>query len=107
MPLIARPCLAAQYACDYPCTPFVNCRENQRKVYVSLGLFTIIKLERNVQLLIPAYDFCIPEKECVSSSPDDPCEIFANISFPVDEFFPPVEDCLGTDNQCCCEDNEE
>ena len=84
---------------------FVNCRDDQRKVYVSLGLFTIIRLERNVQLLIPAYDFCIPEKECVASSPDDPCEIFANISFPVDEFFPPVEDCMVPDeSDCCCEE---
>ena len=87
---------------------FVNTRNDQRKVYVSLGLFTIIKLERNVQLLIPAYDFCIPDKECVASSPDDPCEIFANISFPVDEFFPPVEDCLEEKEKidsCCAEDN--
>ena len=84
---------------------FVNCRENQRKIFVSLGLFTIIKLERNVQLLIPAYDFCIPEKECVASTPDDPCEMFANISFPVDEFFPPVQDCIEQENEnCCCEE---
>ena len=85
---------------------FVNCRNEQKKVYISLGLFTIIRLERNVQLLIPAYDFCIPEKECVASSPDDPCEIFANINFPVDEFFPPVEDCLSGDApDCCCSDD--
>ncbi len=86
---------------------FVGNRENQRKIYVTIGLFTIIKLERNVQLLIPAYDFCIPEKECVASTPDDPCEMFANINFPVDEFFPPVEDCLEDDKQrcaSCCED---
>ena len=82
---------------------FVNCRNEQRKVYISLGLFTIIRLERSVQLLIPAYDFCIPEKECVTSSPDDPCEIFANINFPTDEFFPPVEDYLsGEAPDCCC-----
>lgn len=79
---------------------FVSCRENQRRVFVSLGLFTIIKLERNVQLLIPAYDFCIPDKECVASTPDDPCEMFANISFPVDEFFPPVQE--ATDDTCEC-----
>ena len=88
---------------------FVNCRNEQRKVYVSLGLFTIIRLERNVQLLIPAYDFCIPEKECVASSPDDPCEIFANINFPIDEFFPPVEDAMCKDeyvSSCCPEDGE-
>ena len=85
---------------------FVNSRENQKRIYVSVGLFTIIKLERNVQLLIPAYDFCIPDKECVASTPDDPCEMFAGISFPVDEFFPPVEDCLNTDDSCCCNEPE-
>ena len=85
---------------------FVNCRNEQRRVYVSLGLFTIIRLERSVQLLIPAYDFCIPEKECVTSSPDDPCEIFANINFPVDEFFPPVEECFSDSvPDCCCSDD--
>lgn len=84
---------------------FVNCRDTQKKVYISIGLFSIIKLERNVQLLIPAYDFCIPEKECVTSSPDDPCEIFENVSFPVNEFFPPVKDCLNiaVNKECCCD----
>lgn len=84
---------------------FVNCRDTQKRVYISIGLFSIIKLERNVQLLIPAYDFCIPEKECVTSSPDDPCEIFENVSFPVNEFFPPVKDCLNIaiNNDCCCD----
>lgn len=57
-------------------------------VLVTLGLFSIVKLERNVQMLIPAYDFCVPDKECESSS-SDPCELFRNIKFPVDEFFPP------------------
>ena len=87
---------------------FVNCPETQHRVYVSIGLFTIIKLQSNVQLLIPAYDFCIPEKECVASTPDDPCEMFANINFPVDEFFPPVEDCM-TDkmNGCCSEEDND
>lgn len=57
-------------------------------VLVTLGLFSIVKLERNVQMLIPAYDFCIPDKECVSSS-SDPCDLFKNIKFPINEFFPP------------------
>lgn len=73
-----------------------------RNVYVSLGLFTIVKLERNVQLLIPAYDFCIPEKECVASTVDDPCNIFENISFPVDEFFPPLRGCFDEHDKCEC-----
>lgn len=60
-----------------------------RIVLVTLGQFSIIKLERNSQLLIPAYDYCMPDKECIGSNEDDPCSLFARINFPVDEFFPP------------------
>jgi hypothetical protein len=60
-----------------------------RRVVVTLGIFTIIKLTRLVQLLIPAFDFCVPHKQCIASTNDDPCEIFETIEFPVDEFFPP------------------
>ena len=43
--------------------------------------------------LIPAFDFCIPDKECVTSG-DNPCELFRKIDFPTDEFFPPkASDC--------------
>ncbi|MCG8502451.1 MAG: hypothetical protein MJB12_18870 [Firmicutes bacterium] len=61
----------------------------RRMVFVSLGIFSIIKLERNVQLLIPAFDFCVPEKECIAATEENPCELFERIRFPVDEFFPP------------------
>lgn len=60
-----------------------------KKVVVSLGLFSIVKLVRFTQLLIPAFDFCIPNKECVTSSEDRPCEIFDSIDFPFDQFYPP------------------
>lgn len=55
---------------------------------VTLGLFTVVQLIRNVQMLIPVYDFCIPEKECPNTN-DDPCERFSRIAFPTEEFFPP------------------
>lgn len=61
--------------------------EAEKQVLVSIGMFTIVQLERNVQMLIPAYDFCIPHKECVTSS-EDPCELFSTIDFPTNEFFP-------------------
>ena len=60
-----------------------------RRVVATIGLFSIIKLVRNVQLLIPAFDFCVPDKQCISATDDDPCELFDSIDFPVDEFFPP------------------
>ena len=59
-----------------------------RKMLITLGLFTIVQLERRVQMLIPAYDFCIPGKECITTT-DDPCEVFKHIKFPTSEFFPP------------------
>jgi hypothetical protein len=73
---------------------------------VTLGQFSIVRLERDTQLLIPVYDYCMPEKECScenSSTVEDPCCIFRNISFPVGEFFPPNtvrgENDFGS---CCC-----
>lgn len=62
---------------------------DSRRIYVTLGQFSIVRLERDSQLLMPAYDYCLPKKECVGSSDDDPCSLFSKISFPVDEFFPP------------------
>ena len=61
----------------------------EKAVRVTLGLFTIVQLERDVQMLIPAYDFCVPEKECCHDMENDPCDAFKQIRFPVNEFFPP------------------
>ena len=64
----------------------------QRYVYVSIGIFSIVQLERDVQMMIPVYDFCLPDKECANgggTATDDPCELFRRIKFPVNEFFPP------------------
>ncbi len=67
----------------------VDDNSNDKEVQVSLGIFSIVKLIRNVQLLIPAFDFCVPNTECVAATEDDPCELFDSIDFPEDEFFPP------------------
>ena len=70
--------------------------DTQRRLYVTIGQFSIIRLERDTQLLIPAYDYCMPDKECQGSSEDDPCTLFSRIRFPVEEFFPP--------NNLCCDE---
>ena len=57
-------------------------------IFATLGLFTIVQLIRNVQMLVPVYDFCIPEKQCEDPG-DQPCDIFRQIKFPTDDFFPP------------------
>jgi len=63
--------------------------DNVRRWFVTIGQFSMVRLERETQLLIPAYDYFLPDKECPGTSEDDPCALFGRIDFPVDEFFPP------------------
>ena len=67
----------------------ISFESGQRRWLVTLGQFSIIRLERDTQLLIPAYDYCMPDKDCCGSDDGDPCSQFSRICFPVDEFFPP------------------
>lgn len=70
-------------------------------VFVTIGLFSIVQLKRNVQILVPSYEYCIPEKSCVTSS-DNPCEMFSRLDFPTNEFFPPnVCDLTGDETPAC------
>lgn len=68
-----------------------------RVLLVTIGLFSIVQLERDVQMLIPAYDFCVPDKEC-DFSVEDPCELFKKLRFPTSEFFPPRLSDLDSQN---------
>lgn len=75
----------------------------KKKVTVTIGIFAIVQLERPVPILIPAYDYCLPEKECSMTS-DSPCELFEKIKFPIHEFFPK---CLSSDDcECRCSDSD-
>ena len=78
--------------------------DDSRRVYVTLGQFSIVRLERDSQLLIPVYDYCMPEKECSCgiSGGEDPCCVFRNISFPVGEFFPPNTVTVPDQHDNCC-----
>lgn len=76
--------------CDCP----VQCDDNNsgdcnipKVAYITIGLFSIVQLSRPVPILVPAYDYCIPSKEC-STTTDSPCELFEKIKFPTNEFFP-------------------
>ncbi len=58
-------------------------------ITVTIGIFTIVQMVRNVQMLVPYYDYCLPCKEC-SCDEDTPCDLFKKMSFPIEEFYPPV-----------------
>ena len=62
----------------------------QRQLLVTLGQFSIIRLERDAQLVVPVLDYAIPCKECCDNpgSSEDPCEMFSRIPFPAQEFSP-------------------
>lgn len=72
-------------------------------VTITIGIFAIIQLMRPVPILIPAYDYCVPESECASNT-DTPCELFAKIQFPTSEFFPQG---LENNESCGCGDSNE
>ena len=79
-----------------------------RRIYLSLGQFSILRMERDAHLLIPVYDYCMPDKECECDRCDeDPCDIFQQVSFPVGEFFPPANanaiDPLNELRKNCCQ----
>ena len=75
-------------------------------------LFSIIQLSRPVSLIVPAYDYCIPCKDCSGSSASEaPCEVFDRIEFPTEQFFPqPNSDentkCCCNETSVCCDDNK-
>ncbi|EOS65602.1 hypothetical protein C814_00086 [Anaerotruncus sp. G3(2012)] len=74
---------------------FAACKP-QKVVLITIGLFTIVQLERSVQMMIPAYDYAVPDKEgSTNTGSDDPCEVFKKIKFPVNQFFPPKFNEIG------------
>jgi len=72
----------------------------QRRMLVTLGQFSIIRLERDAQLVVPVLEYSIPTKECSDSAgcAEDPCELFSKIPFPAQAFAP-----TGCDKDCGCE----
>lgn len=61
-----------------------------RRLFVTLGQFSIIRLERDAQLIVPVLDYSIPTKECCDTPgcAEDPCEMFSRIPFPAAQFAP-------------------
>lgn len=102
VPLAARICEIRDCCEHVRCMPACVCnrlggevcidqQNGEKTVYATIGLFTIVQLIRNVQMLIPVYDFCIPEKQCSCDEPagECACDTFKKIKFPTDDFFPP------------------
>ena len=109
-----------QEVCNCKCCPpsppvipeaILGCFEEQlvldgesKRLLVTIGQFSIARLERSTQLLIPTFDYCIPSKTCKnvgSSNTESPCEVFGQIEFPMDAFFPSKNDsCIPAKDSC-------
>lgn len=61
----------------------------ERFLLVCFGIFSVVRIVRPAQYLISATEYCVPDKECVAPSEDDPCRIFNTMAFPINEFCPP------------------
>lgn len=63
--------------------------QGEKNLFLTVGIFSIIRIERPSQLVIPACDVCIPPnatqpKHCFN----DPCSLFRSMDFPLREFYP-------------------
>lgn len=80
--------------------------DSSNKLLVSLGFFSVVRIERPAQYLINASEYCVPKKECVAPKDDDPCSVFKNMAFPVSEFCPPsmsgfIDKCDNSPSSSC------
>lgn len=76
---------------------------SERRLFVTLGQFSVIRMERDAQLVIPVLEYSLPTKECCDNPgcAEDPCEMFSRIPFPVVQFTPRGCDSSGEDH-CNC-----
>ncbi|MBQ8322011.1 MAG: hypothetical protein IJX92_06570 [Clostridia bacterium] len=57
------------------------------RIFVSFGIFSVIRIVRPAQLLVHATDYSVPDKECTdATNNDNPCALFRNIAFPISQF---------------------
>jgi len=106
-------CCCAEEIPDTVCSLTGGClsdNEEGNRLLVSLGIFSVVRLERPAQYLVHGVEYCVPEKECVTAEDDDPCSVFRRMKFPVAEFCPPSLsetvggagcDCDPTVRKCC------
>lgn len=103
-----RPCCDC---CEIP-TCVCNCLDgnitngNASKLYVSFGIFSVVRIVRNAQLLVQATDYSVPDKECTAATNDEnPCALFRTMAFPVNSFkasvIPPIQ-VNGNGKNCGC-----
>ncbi len=67
---------------------------------VSLGFFSVIRIERPGQYLVTATEYAVPDKVCSSGEQESPCAVFDRMAFPFGEFAPAA---YRGPNDCGCD----
>jgi hypothetical protein len=73
---------------------------DRQRLFVTLGQFSVIRLERPAQIIVPIVDYALPTKECCADPggcAEDPCALFDKVPFPAEAFTP-----TGCDRQGDC-----
>ncbi|MBP5289677.1 MAG: hypothetical protein J6Z79_07405 [Clostridia bacterium] len=68
---------------------FADAIPGNKVLFVTLGLFSMVRIERPTQIIVPACDSSIPTG-CGDYQFDDtdPCTLFRSMEFPFSEFYP-------------------
>lgn len=75
-----------------------------KRLYVTIGQFSTVRLQRDTQLSIPVCEYCAPTRECCDEEccEEDPCETFSRIDFPMGAFFPECNEQKGNGYRTSC-----
>ena len=77
---------------------------DKQRLFVTLGQFSVIRLERPAQIIVPIVDYALPTKECCADPggcAEDPCALFEKVPFPAEAFIPTGCDRTADGNGYC------
>jgi len=77
---------------------------DHKRLFVTIGQFSTVRLERDTQITVPIYEYSAPTRECCDDEDcvEDPCELFSRIDFPMRAFFPDSRPCEGVEPRGGC-----
>lgn len=81
--------------------------DGERYLGVSIGIFSVVRIVRPAQYIIQATEYTVPDKECLTRSEENPCDIFKCMAFPTQEFSvgasPLPQQMRHNDKGCSCQ----
>ncbi|MBQ9468443.1 MAG: hypothetical protein IJU52_05500 [Clostridia bacterium] len=91
-----------QTVCDRLGGCLVDHQGLEKVLTVSLGFFSVVRIERPGQFILQAEDYCVPDKICKPSDEEDPSSTFAKMAFPTAQFCPASGGSRSGTGDCGC-----